>query len=89
MLLPNTVGEPAAFMANRLRKTLAETRYTGLGLARDVAITISMGVATCPRDATNIADLLDLSDQALYTAKANGRNQVVLYGVEQQPIFYD
>ena len=89
MLLPNTVGEPAAFMANRLRKTLAETRYTGLGLARDVAITISMGVATCPRDATDVATLIDLSDKALYTAKANGRNQVVLYGVEQQPIFYD
>jgi diguanylate cyclase (GGDEF)-like protein len=89
MLLPNTAGEPAAFMANRLRKTLAETRYTGLGLARDVAITISMGVATCPRDATEINELIDLSDKALYKAKAGGRNQVVLYGVEQQPIFYD
>jgi diguanylate cyclase (GGDEF)-like protein len=89
LLLPDALGEPAAFMANRLRKTLADTRYTGLGLARDVAITISMGVATCPRDATDVTTLIDLSDKALYTAKANGRNQVVLYGVEQQPIFYD
>lgn len=89
MLLPNTHGEAAAFMANRLRKTLAETRYTGLGLARDVSITISMGVATCPRDATEVTVLIDLADQSLYKAKANGRNQVVLHGVEQQPIFYD
>jgi diguanylate cyclase (GGDEF)-like protein len=89
MLLPGALGEPAAFMANRLRKTLAETRYTGLGLAGDVAITISMGVATCPRDATEINQLLDLADQALYKAKGAGRNQVMLYGVEMQPMFYD
>ena len=50
---------------------------------------ISMGVATCPRDATEINQLLDLADQALYKAKASGRNQVVLYGVEAQPLFYD
>ena len=89
MLLPGALGEPAAFMANRLRMTLAGMRYTGLGLPADVNITISMGVATCPRDATEINELLDLADQALYKAKANGRNQVVLYGVEQQPVFYD
>jgi diguanylate cyclase (GGDEF)-like protein len=89
MLLPDTNGERAAFMANRLRNTLAGMRYTGLGLAADVNITISMGVATCPRDATEINELLDLADKALYKAKANGRNQVMLYGVDQQPMFYD
>ncbi len=82
MLLPQTPGENAAFMANRLRRTLSGTRYTGLGLAADATITISMGVATCPRDATEIDELLDLADQALYRAKAEGRNQVMLYGVD-------
>ena len=89
MLLPNTAGDAAFFMANRLRGRLADTRHTGLGLGPDVHITISVGVATCPRDATEITELLDLSDQALYRAKANGRNQVVLYGVDQQPAFND
>jgi len=86
MLLPNTAGEAATFMADRLRRTLAETRYTGLGLPTDVNITISMGIATCPRDATTVEDLVSLSDKALYESKETGRNRVVLYGVEAQPV---
>ena len=89
MLLPNTPGDNASFMANRLRRTLAETRYTGLGLPSDVNITISMGVATCPRDATVVSELFELADKALYEAKAEGRDRVIQYGVEVQPTFYD
>jgi len=76
LLLPNTPGENAVFMAERVRRTLANTRYTGLGLSADAAITISCGVATCPRDATAVDDLLELADQALYQAKAGGRDCV-------------
>ena len=52
VLLPNTPGDNAYFVADRVRKTLSGTRYTGLGLPPEVNITISVGVATCPRDAT-------------------------------------
>ena len=52
-------------------------------------ITISMGVATCPRDATTVAELFELADQALYRAKEGGRDRVVQYGLETQPVFYD
>jgi diguanylate cyclase (GGDEF)-like protein len=89
MLLPNTPGEAATHMANRLRRTLGETRYTGLGLPPDVAITISGGVATCPRDATSVSDLFELADKALYRAKAEGRDRIIQYGVEIQVAFYD
>lgn len=89
MLLPNTPGEAASHMANRLRRTLGETRYTGLGLPPEVSITISGGVATCPRDATSVSDLFELSDKALYRAKAEGRDRIIQYGVEVQVAFYD
>lgn len=79
LLLPNTPGDNAVFMAERVRRTLANTRYTGLGLPADASITISCGVATCPRDATEIDALLELSDQALYRAKADGRDCVRQY----------
>ncbi len=66
-------------MANRVRRTLGGTRFTGLGLPADAALTISAGVATCPRDATTVEGLLELADRALYRAKAEGRDRVCLY----------
>jgi diguanylate cyclase (GGDEF)-like protein len=79
MLLPNTPGENAYYVAERVRRTLQGTRYTGLGLPADVNITISVGVSTCPRDATTLDDLMQLADEALYQAKEEGRDRVVVY----------
>jgi len=84
VLLPSTPGENAFFVAERVRRTLSGTRYTGLGLPADVNITISVGVATCPRDATDLDELMELADKALYAAKAGGRDQVVLHGAEER-----
>jgi diguanylate cyclase (GGDEF)-like protein len=84
VLLPSTPGENAYYVAERVRRTLSGTRYTGLGLPADVNITISVGVATCPRDATDLDTLMELSDQALYSAKAAGRDRVVLHGAEKR-----
>lgn len=83
VLLPSTPGESACFVAERVRRTLSDTRYTGLGLPADVNVTISVGVATCPRDATRLESLIELADKALYRAKAGGRNQVALYGAAE------
>jgi diguanylate cyclase (GGDEF)-like protein len=83
ILLPSTPGENAYYVAERVRRTLSGTRYTGLGLPAEANITISVGVATCPRDATELDALMELADKALYRAKAAGRDQVVLHGAEQ------
>jgi diguanylate cyclase (GGDEF)-like protein len=84
VLLPDTPGDSAYYVADRVRKTLSGTRYTGLGLPPEVNITISVGVATCPRDATGLDELMELADKALYRAKADGRDRVVLWGAEER-----
>jgi diguanylate cyclase (GGDEF)-like protein len=84
VLLPSTPGENAYYVAERVRRTLSGTRYTGLGLPPEVNITISAGVATCPRDATVLDELMELADKALYRAKADGRDMVVLWGAEKR-----
>ncbi len=84
VLLPSTPGDNAFFVADRVRRTLGATRYTGLGLPPEVNITISVGVATCPRDATALDELMELADKALYRAKAAGRDQVVLHGAVER-----
>ena len=42
-------------------------------------ITISIGISVYPKDGRTSVDLIESADKALYFAKANGRNQVVLY----------
>ena len=84
VLLPSTPGDSAYFVADRIRRTLGGTRYTGLGLPPEANVTISVGVATCPRDATVLDELMELADKALYRAKADGRDTVVLWGAEER-----
>ena len=84
VLLPNTMAENARYVAERVRRTLHETRYTGLGLPANASVTISIGIATCPRDATDLDALIGLSDVALYEAKRCGRDRVVLYDAEHE-----
>jgi len=79
VLLPQTAGENAFSVAERIRVTLGQTRYTGLGLPPDACVTISLGVATCPGDATGRDELLELADKALYRAKDAGRDKVCAY----------
>ena len=73
-----TSERDTAILAERLRRLVA-----GLQVVHDgtpIAVTISVGVATCPAD--EIADATDLiaaADRALYRAKQRGRDCVVIY----------
>jgi diguanylate cyclase (GGDEF)-like protein len=74
LLLPQTDADGAAHVAERLRELVeTEMEDKGAGLP---AVTISMGVATFPQDGSEQEELMRVSDEALYEAKENGRNQV-------------
>jgi diguanylate cyclase (GGDEF)-like protein len=47
-------------------------------------VTVSIGVAACPSGAKSERELYASSDAALYRAKREGRNLVVLAGGETQ-----
>ncbi|MEJ2201705.1 MAG: sensor domain-containing diguanylate cyclase [Desulfuromonadaceae bacterium] len=49
-----------------------------------VAVTLSLGLAVYPNDAQSIEALIDCADQALYQAKAGGRNRSISWGALQQ-----
>ena len=63
----------AETVAQRLRDEV--TRRTSHGRA---AITISVGVTWTPEPLNHLEDLLLQADEALYAAKAAGRDRVVL-----------
>jgi diguanylate cyclase (GGDEF)-like protein len=75
ILLVDTPHESALGVAERIRRTVADTIFEGEHGA-PIRLTISIGVATCPMHARERDALLDVSDKAMYRAKSLGRNCV-------------
>jgi diguanylate cyclase (GGDEF)-like protein len=74
-LLPDAMLKEAQFVAERVRQAIQETKFSGALSA--LAITVSMGIATLPTpDGTTVDNFIKMADDALYRAKANGRNRV-------------
>jgi diguanylate cyclase (GGDEF)-like protein/putative nucleotidyltransferase with HDIG domain len=74
LILPDTDGQGAYVIAERLRCELREEFSTDT-----VTITISFGVASYPEHGETPASLLRAADEALYAAKESGRNRTVLH----------
>lgn len=78
VILPNTDFETAASAAERLRAA-AEAHPFDVNTGAPLRITVSIGVASWPVHADNALMLVAAADLALYAAKQNGRNLVILY----------
>ncbi len=75
ILLPETPGSGALAVAERVRALLA-SRAIPLATGQAVTITVSIGVASFPKEAESEERLIGAADQALYAAKQAGRNRV-------------
>ncbi len=73
ILLPGIDSAGAMAAAERIRKAIEERELDTIG-----QITASVGVATFLEHSDNLEELLELTDQAMYQSKRNGRNQVTL-----------
>ena len=77
ILLPESDLDAADMAAERLRQSI-----TGNSIGTEsgpVSITASLGVATLDAEHSTLGALLISADQALYTAKRNGRNRVCCF----------
>jgi diguanylate cyclase (GGDEF)-like protein len=74
--LPETSSATALDVAERLRQSVE-----GLVVPsqhRDIRVTISIGVATVKDKTADLAALIDAADEALYEAKQQGRNKIIV-----------
>ncbi len=62
--------------ADNIRTSISKLQLK-YGAQEIIPITISIGIAMYPQDSTEVASLIEIADQALYTAKKNGRNRIV------------
>ena len=78
LLMPHTSAKNAAMGAERIREAIGQTALeTDNG--RELAVTVSAGVACATDHATHSVEAIyRLADQALYQAKKQGRNRVVI-----------
>jgi diguanylate cyclase (GGDEF)-like protein/putative nucleotidyltransferase with HDIG domain len=81
LLMPDTGGHDAYVLAEQLRIRLA-----GMFADQPVPLTISFGVASYPAHAPGDTELLRAADDALYAAKALGRDRSVLHSAEIEGI---
>jgi two-component system cell cycle response regulator len=90
VLLPETLLPEAIQIAERLRLAIEELAIpvcpaNGDSPAVNVRITASAGIAVVLPDVRTLNALIDLTDQALYRAKASGRNRVVVWEGGETP----
>lgn len=78
-LLPHTDGNDAIAMAERMRTAVAALRIPVEGNTT-VDVTMSLGVASYPADASDGQTLVQRGDAAMYLAKRCGRNRTVACG---------
>ena len=72
LILPLTDVHKAGVIANRLKMELVERLPGGR------TVTVSIGVAACGKKIGTYRDLVERADAALYEAKRDGKNRVVV-----------
>jgi two-component system, cell cycle response regulator len=83
IVLPHTDKEGGLVYAQKIREKV-EAMEVEVEPGVKARVTLSIGLATYPKDAQNASELQAASDKALYGAKALGRNCVVLYQTTTQ-----
>ena len=76
IIMPETERRKAKMLSERLRKKIESHPFENGRKQPNKKLTISIGVASCPENASKAAQLIETADKALYEAKRGGRNSV-------------
>ena len=74
IILPQTDKEEAFMIAERIRKDIQRYPFLNEGILPNKQLTVSLGLATYPKDGLLPAELITSSDKSLYQAKNKGKN---------------
>lgn len=75
VIFPSTEKERAFLMMEKLRESFSFNRENG---DKQVNVTLSIGISSCPEDGSRITEIVRKAEGALFRAKKAGRNKVCL-----------
>jgi len=79
LILPETNAKQAQVIINRIRKSIATMPFTSSSTSKDFNVTVSFGISESHLNGVVLEEILAKADQALYSAKNSGKNQVIIH----------
>ena len=79
ILLPHTDRKGAFEIGERIRRAVRAHSFADAKEGSDIRLTISLGIATYPQDASGASELIVRADEALYAAKRAGKDRGFAY----------
>lgn len=77
VLLPETDEKEAAEVAEKIRHKIEKKKFKGEELSQpNLIVSVSLGIASYPKNAKNSGEIIFAADSALYEAKTSGKNTV-------------
>jgi len=80
IIFPGIAKEGIRNLGERIRIQIEKHKFYKEKVQPTGKLTISLGGASFPKDASDMHDLIQRADEALYKAKHLGRNQMQIYG---------
>ena len=77
LILTDTSKDLAFTIAERIRKNIAKFKLKNISSKRK--LTVSIGIACFPDDATSKSELIAIADKAMYVAKFSGKNRTCMH----------
>ena len=78
VIFPETDEKEAFLIIKRLKQVVEETHFDKQEVLKEKKVTVSMGLASYPKNAPDKKSLIECADKALYVAKKRGKNLLVL-----------
>lgn len=79
IILPQTDKKEGFLIAERLRQDIEKYKFAQEEILPNKKLTVSLGLASLPQDASNPSELIAYSDKMLYLAKHKGKNTTCCY----------
>lgn len=85
IIIENSNEEEVYDLAENIRKSIIHSSELNK-LSNNIMVSISIGIASYPKNSTDLLLLVEKADKAMYYAKYNGRNQVCVYNENLEKI---